>query len=294
MHVILISDRLGKTLSFQIRRWHGAVLAGTTLVVLAGSGLLGFNAAALLAPAADGISQVASGAAQSLQIDQLALRVGELQARLARLSAIGERVADKAGLPMTELAKTTTPGQGGPLEAVSDVSLSPAEISQLLDTLGAQFARESDKLQVIDKELLDRQVRQGSLRMDKPIEESGFQSSHFGLRPDPFTGRLARHKGLDYSDALGAPILAAETGIVVSAEHHPQYGNVVDVDHGNGLITRYGHADRLLVKKGDVVKRGQTIAEVGSSGRSTGPHLHFEVLRDGVQQNPAGFLKNRS
>ncbi len=293
MHVILISDRLGKTFSFQLRRWHGGVLAATLLTVLGGSGLLGFNVAALLTPAANGLSEVASSAAQNLQIDQLALRVGELQARLARLSAIGERVANKAGLPINELSSTATPGQGGPLEAVSNATLGPAEINQLLDSLGAQFGREADKLQIIDTALLDRQVRQGSLPMDKPVEASSFQSSHFGLRTDPFTGRLARHKGLDYSDAVGAPILAAETGIVIAAEHHPQYGNVVDIDHGNGLVTRYGHADLLMVKRGDVVKRGQKIAEVGSSGRSTGPHLHFEVLKNGVQQNPAGFLKHR-
>lgn len=293
MHVILMSERAGRTISFQLRRWHGAVLAGLVLATAVASGVLGFSFAPVTT-AASHLAKAVEESAENQQLAQLAMRVGELQARLSRLTAIGERVAGKAGVPVAELSKTATPGQGGPLESVGDSPLSPAEISQLLDTLSAQFAQEGDKLQVMDRELLDRQIRQGRLNLDKPVEDSGYQSSHFGLRTDPFTGRLARHRGVDFADTMGAPILAAESGIVVFAGRHPQYGNVLDVDHGNGLVTRYGHADRLLVKLGEMVKRGQQIAEVGSSGRSTGPHLHFEVLKNGVRQNPTRFLKNHS
>ena len=118
-------------------------------------------------------------------------------------------------------------------------------------------------------------------------------SSGFGIRSDPFTGRTALHSGLDFPADIGTAILAAAGGLVRTAEKHPAYGNMVEVDHGNGLVTRYAHASRLLARVGDLVRRGQKIAEVGSTGRSTGPHLHFEVLVQGVQQNPQKFLAQR-
>jgi murein DD-endopeptidase MepM/ murein hydrolase activator NlpD len=118
----------------------------------------------------------------------------------------------------------------------------------------------------------------------------GFVGSGFGWRTDPFTGHMARHEGIDFAAPPGTPIHAAAGGVVLSAEFHPEYGNVVEIDHGNQLTTRYAHALRMLVRPGDLVKRGQKIAEVGNTGRSTGPHLHFEVHSQGVAQNPAKFL----
>jgi murein DD-endopeptidase MepM/ murein hydrolase activator NlpD len=117
--------------------------------------------------------------------------------------------------------------------------------------------------------------------------------SGFGFRTDPITGRGALHMGLDFPADTGTPIMAAAGGVVINAETHAAYGQTVDIDHGNGLVTRYAHASKLLVKRGDLVKRGQTVANVGNTGRSTGPHLHFEVLVDGVPQNPARFLAGR-
>jgi murein DD-endopeptidase MepM/ murein hydrolase activator NlpD len=114
--------------------------------------------------------------------------------------------------------------------------------------------------------------------------------SAFGWRIDPFTGRSALHTGMDFQADAGTPILAAAGGVVVTQEYHPEYGNMVEIDHGNDLVTRYAHSSRVLVKKGDLVKRGQKIAEVGTTGRSTGAHLHFEVLSQGVPQNPEPFL----
>jgi murein DD-endopeptidase MepM/ murein hydrolase activator NlpD len=118
--------------------------------------------------------------------------------------------------------------------------------------------------------------------------------SGFGFRSDPFTGRAALHTGLDFPADIGTPILAAAGGMVVSSAPHPAYGNLVEIDHGNGLLTRYAHTSKMLVKAGDLVKRGQVVAQVGTSGRSTGPHLHFEVLVEGVPQNPARFLAGRN
>ena len=136
---------------------------------------------------------------------------------------------------------------------------------------------------------LHQRLKKLMVPTQKPIPASQV-GSPYGWRIDPFTGRSALHTGLDFQAEAGTPILAAAGGVVVASEMHPAYGNMVEVDHGNDLITRYAHASRLLVKKGDLVKRGHKVAEVGTTGRSTGPHLHFEVLVQGVPQDPRRFL----
>lgn len=290
MHIILMPEQNGTTRSFHFNLRHVLIVTAILLAALIWSGFLGFRFAS------DGEAAVAItlGKTQhSPQIEQLALRVGELQARMARLDAIGERVASKAGVPMPEAGKPD-PGRGGPLLEPDQRVASASELASLLDRLARQLEQSSDHMMVLEAELLLRQASQGKLLMDRPVTESGYVSSVFGIRSDPFTGRRARHEGLDFADDLGAPILAAESGVVLRADRHAQYGNSLDIDHGNGLVTRYGHTSRLLVNKGDLVKRGQPIAEVGSTGRSTGPHLHFEVLKNGVPQNPIRYLSARS
>jgi murein DD-endopeptidase MepM/ murein hydrolase activator NlpD len=147
----------------------------------------------------------------------------------------------------------------------------------------------ADYLTIIEAEVMSQQVRQALLPNSKPVAD-GFVGSGFGWRTDPFTGQMTKHEGIDFAAPPGTPIHAAAGGVVVLAERHPEYGNVVEIDHGNQLTTRYAHALRVGVRPGDLVKRGQKIAEVGSTGRSTGPHLHFEVLLRGVAQNPSRFL----
>ncbi|TCJ11873.1 M23 family metallopeptidase [Parasulfuritortus cantonensis] len=289
MHVILMSEGQGRTVSFGLGARHIALFAGVLAVAVLAAAFLGFQYAAGGAPVQ---TILVPASASGRQVDQLATRVGELQARLARLTAIGERVAGKTGVPLPE-AGGRDPGRGGPLLA-PERPTTTADLAALLDRLTEQMDLASDHLLVLDAELLLRQASQGKLPMDRPVAESSYVSSVFGTRIDPFTGQRARHDGLDFADNLGAPILAAESGVVLTATSHPQFGNEVEIDHGNGLVTRYGHTSRLLVKKGDLVKRGQKIAEMGSTGRSTGPHLHFEVLRNGVPQNPIGYLSGRS
>lgn len=290
MQVILLSDRLGPTRTFNFNLRHVLVVTVVLVAALVWSGFLGFRIAT-----GDGASVAITLGKQASQpqLDQLALRVGELQARLARLDTLGERVAGKAGVPMPKPG-TEAPGRGGPLVEPATPRLTTAELAARLDALGQAIDLASDQLQVLDAELLLRQASQGKLPMDRPVSESGYLSSVFGLRTDPFTGRRARHEGIDFADALGAPILAAESGVVLRVDSHPQYGVSLDIDHGNGLVTRYAHASRVLVRSGDVVKRGQPVAEIGSTGRSTGPHLHFEVLKHGVPQNPIGYLSGRA
>lgn len=290
MQIILLSDKLGPTRSYSVNLRH-VFLAGALLIAaLVWSGFLGFRFANDGSPS----MAITLGKTQhNPQVEQLAQKVGELQARMARLTAIGERVASKAGVPLPE-AGQAGPGRGGPLVAPEQRPLSAAEVAGLLDALGLELEQTTDHMMVLEAELLLRQASQGKLPMDRPVAASGYVSSVFGLRTDPFTGRRARHEGFDFADDMGAPVLAAESGVVLKVNSHPQYGNSLDIDHGNGLVTRYGHTSRVLVRQGDVVKRGQEIAEVGSTGRSTGPHLHFEVLRNGVPQNPLGYLSGRS
>jgi murein DD-endopeptidase MepM/ murein hydrolase activator NlpD len=152
--------------------------------------------------------------------------------------------------------------------------------------------RTADIFTLVESRLFEARMRNLMIPSTKPVDVA--VGSGFGFRRDPFTGRPALHAGLDFPADPGTPILAAAGGVISSVEVHPAYGNLVEIDHGNRLVTRYAHVSRFLVKQGDLVKRGQKIAEVGSSGRSTGPHLHFEVLVEGVPQDPARFLAGRA
>jgi len=218
-------------------------------------------------------------------LDAMARKLGEMQAKMVQLEALGERVSGLAGVNPTEIR--ATPGRGGVL--VSGDSLTMEELRATLTELDKASDQRTDLLTVMESRLLDQRIRQMMLPTREPVQ-GGHVGSPFGWRIDPFTGRSALHTGLDFQADSGTPILAAAGGVVVAQELHPAYGNMVEIDHGNHLITRYAHASRVWVKQGDLVKRGQKIAEVGTTGRSTGPHLHFEVIVQGVPQDPQKFL----
>lgn len=240
-------------------------------------------------------------------LDAMAEKVGEMQARLLRLEAVSERVAGMAGMKPDEIKAIEVPAPaasgasgvaaaaGGPLVSLRDIgpATSSAEIlAALTDQVGQLNAlgeRQADVLTLIESHLFEKRLDALLMPSTQPVD--GPIGSGFGFRSDPFTGRPALHTGLDFPADPGTTIVAAAGGVVLSAGPHPQYGLLVELDHGNGLVTRYAHTSRMLVKQGDLVKRGQRIAEVGNTGRSTGPHLHFEVLVDGVQQNPTRFLQ---
>lgn len=218
-------------------------------------------------------------------LDAMARKLGEMQARLVQLESLGERVSGLAGLNPADI--TTPPGQGGPL--VSGRAFTIEELQATLADLDQLTVDNTDLMTVVESRLLDQRIGKMMLPTQAPVL-AGHLGSPFGWRIDPFTGRNALHTGLDFQAESGTPVLAAAGGVVVAQEVHPAYGNMIEVDHGNELITRYAHISRFLVKKGDLVKRGQKIAEVGTTGRSTGPHLHFEVLVQGVPQDPEKFL----
>ncbi len=218
-------------------------------------------------------------------LDAMARKLGEMQAKLVQLESLGERVSGLAGVAPTEIK--APPGRGGAL--VSGRPLTMEELQATLADLDRLTDQRADLFTVVESRLFDQKIRKMMVPTQQPLLGGNLGSS-FGWRIDPFTGRSALHTGLDFQAEPGTAILAAAGGIVVTQEFHPAYGNMVEIDHGNDLITRYAHASRVMVKKGDLIKRGQKIAEVGTTGRSTGPHLHFEVLVQGVPQDPQKFL----
>ncbi len=218
-------------------------------------------------------------------LDLLARKLGEMQAKMTQLESLGERVSGLAGVNPAEIK--TKPGQGGPL--VSGRPLSIEELQTTLADLDRLTEQRTDLMTVMESRLFEQKIGAMMIPTQQPITV-GNLGSLFGWRIDPITGRSALHTGLDFQADRGTPILAAAGGVVVAQEFHPEYGNMIEIDHGNDLITRYAHASKTLVKKGDLVKQGQKIGEVGSTGRSTGTHLHFEVLVQGVFQDPEKFL----
>ncbi len=218
-------------------------------------------------------------------LDALARKLGEMQAKLTQLESLGERVSGLAGIGAADIK--AKPAQGGAL--VSGRPLTMEELQQTLADLAQVTDQRTDLLTVLESRLFDQKMRRMMVPTERPVA-GGNLGSNFGWRIDPITGRSALHTGLDFQADNGTPILAAAGGVVVVQEYHPAYGNVLEIDHGNELVTRYAHASAIHVKQGDLVRRGQKIAEVGSTGRSTGSHLHFEVLVQGIPQDPQKFL----
>jgi murein DD-endopeptidase MepM/ murein hydrolase activator NlpD len=218
-------------------------------------------------------------------LDAMARKLGEMQAKVVQLESLGEQVSGLAGLNPADIR--ALPGQGGAL--VSGRPLSMQELQATLADLDRVTGQNADLMTLMESRLFDQKIKNSMVPTQQPVG-AGALGSSFGWRIDPFTGRSALHTGLDFQAGTGTAILAAAGGIVVTQEVHPAYGNMIEIDHGNDLVTRYAHASKVFVHKGDLVKRGQKIAEVGTTGRSTGPHLHFEVLVQGVPQNPQKFL----
>jgi lysostaphin len=196
-----------------------------------------------------------------------------------------------AGLKPGEFRFTEVPGRGGAVSSVKDLSM--GEFGRQLDQLSRQMENRTDSLGILESQLFDAKVKKKLMPTIPPVDGS-WSASSFGWRIDPFNGMLAMHEGVDFVVDVGTPVYAAAGGVVRFAGMHPQYGNMVEIDHGNDFTTRYAHNSRLLVKEGEVVQRGAKIAESGATGRATGPHVHFEVRYRGVAQNPARFLQAAS
>lgn len=228
-----------------------------------------------------------------LNLNALAQRLGYMQAELLRLNALGQRLARMGGLDKREFDFTAGPAMGGPEPARGLSSMSVPDFLKTLEGLSGQIERKSERLAALESSLLDKQLKAAVYPAGWPTV-GGWVSSGFGQRSDPFTGRSAFHDGVDIASRFGSEIKAVGGGVVSYAGEKDGYGCVVEVNHGNGYITRYAHCKAALVRVGDRVTKGQSVALVGTTGRSTGPHLHFEVLRDGRAVNPSSYLKSPS
>lgn len=301
MHIILVSNRMAtaRTISVTPLRLV-SLLAGLTILLMSLSSFFSYLTVRYAAEIRHPFLQTLIRAI-TLQENQrsqeyvkdnlrvMATKLGEMQAQLTRLDSLGDRLAAQSGIKPTEIRSNQgNGGQGGPLVLPSD--LTPLELQKAVDALTQQVEARTDSLTLIESEIFEQRVRKNFLPTTLPINMQ-WNASAFGWRVDPFTGLRAMHEGVDFSSPVGTSIMAAASGIVLSADWHPEYGNLIEIDHGNEMTTRYAHASKLLVKVGEVVKRGQKIAEVGSTGRSTGPHLHFEVRFRGIAQNPNRFLE---
>jgi murein DD-endopeptidase MepM/ murein hydrolase activator NlpD len=221
-------------------------------------------------------------------LNVMAAKLGQMQAQLLRLDSLSERVSSLSGIKPPERPVELRSGQGGPLLLAQPQTT--RELDEALDRLGRHLDFRADSLTAIEAQLLDEQVRRSLLPTITPIL-GNHVGSGFGWRVDPIVGVGAMHEGLDFVADIGTPVVAAAGGVVVVADKHPQYGNMIEIDHGNNFTTRYAHLSKMAVKEGQVVKRGKEIGLSGNSGRSTGPHLHFEVRYNGIAQNPTRFLQ---
>ena len=302
MQIILISDRLAKARSLNVSLAHvaamglfavGAVCAATAglyWVTIRHAAELHIPVLEKLVLAAQEEETERARAFMQQNLNAMAVKLGEMQAQLTRLDALGERLSSLAGIRPQEFRFGEPPGLGGAAPTLmppQDLSLQ--DFGEKLTSLSRGVENRSDMLSVLEAQLFEQAVKKKLLPTMMPVQ-APYNASGFGRRIDPFTGQWAMHEGIDFLADVGSPVVAAAGGIVQFAGFNPQYGFMIDIDHGNDLVTRYGHLSKLFVKSGDVVMRGRRIALSGSTGRSTGPHLHFEVRSRGAAQNPARFL----
>lgn len=223
-------------------------------------------------------------------LDALSLRLGQLQARMTRLDALGSHLTQMAGLDHGEFDFDRPPGEGGPDPGEPEKPMSTQDFIANLRHLQAMVSDRGRQLSVLEHLMLRRRLHAEVTPKGRPVRH-GWISSGYGERIDPFTGREGFHPGFDFAGKRGTNVYAVAAGVVTWASRDGGYGNLVEIDHGGGYSTRYGHNEKILVHVGETVKRGQLIAKMGSTGRSTGPHVHFEVRYNGKAINPARFVR---
>lgn len=311
MKIIIVSKQHGQTRSITLGGWTRALLSICLLgMPVTAAGVLGVQ----WLNAQNGDSEVftaesrraweATLAEQRAQVQQtreqaktqvaaLTLRVAELQARLMRLDALGEHLTGIANLDEGEFDFSQPPALGGPETATIGDPYNPPDFIDVIDQLSNQIENREQQLATLDALLAKRKIQDDIFIAGRPIKK-GWMSSRFGRRTDPFTGQVAWHGGVDFAGKEGSEIISVAAGVVTWSEDRYGYGRLVEINHGGGFTTRYGHNKENLVKVGDVVKKGQVIALMGSSGRSTGPHVHFEVYKNGRAVDPATYIHRAS
>ena len=291
MNVIFFSRRQGQARHFSLTHPVTLSIAGITgLALLAGTFALGMRLGG------SGISSHAqlaelSALRQQVQdrVDAMSIRVGELNAHVIRVDALGKRLTQMANINNGELNFDVAPALGGPEEESVGASAQIPDLTKMMDDVQRRLERRDAQLLALENVILSRSLNEAIRPEGRPVM-AGYISSYFGGRPDPFDGHEAQHKGVDFAGTPGAQVLSVAAGVVTRAERASGYGNLIEINHGNGYVTRYGHNQSLLVAVGDTVVRGQPVALMGSTGRSTGTHVHFEVLRNGQHINPLAFV----
>ena len=298
MNIIFVGKFRGKPVRCQIdgkrKLIAGASIVSMLAVLLVSAGYWYGNTQAsanALAELEDDISKqkmLISQARESAEteLDALAARLGKMQANVIRLNALGHRLVKVAKLDAKEFDFKNAPSYGGPVENDAVASI---DFDGVIANLDKQLASREEQLDVLEEVIMNRQLRNESKTRGRPIKK-GWTSSYYGKRTDPFTGKLAMHKGMDFAGKEGSEIIAVANGVVTWAGERYGYGELIEINHGNGYTTRYGHNAKLLVEVGDSVVKGQAISLMGSTGRSTGPHVHFEVLKNDRQINPSKFV----
>jgi murein DD-endopeptidase MepM/ murein hydrolase activator NlpD len=299
MNIILFTRRQGQVWSFEVNPARFALVILGCLAVIIGAVLysgirIGGDELNYVATWQEDVRQkqaeiTAIRHTAQADLDALTLRIGQLQAQMLRLNALGERLVSQGDLDQAEFNFDAVPAMGGPQDVLPEKSVPFNDFLGMLDELDREMADREQKLSVLESVLLNRSLSERVMPSGRPVND-GWLSSRFGKRNDPFTGKREFHKGLDFAGRKGDDIIAVGDGIVSWSGKRNGFGNMVEINHGNGYATRYGHNQRNLVKVGDTVKKGELIALMGSSGRSTGPHVHFEVLRNGKAVNPSRFL----
>jgi murein DD-endopeptidase MepM/ murein hydrolase activator NlpD len=307
MNFLLYTTTYGRSGSIQLSRpafWVPAVLVLSALIGAVGTlgyYLGGSEVSVARQPGGEGahwlfalneqkqdLAQVRDEAQNHL--NALAVRMGQMQAQMLRLEALGQRVAQKSKLDEFEFDFDQLPAQGGPADTADTEPLGSLNIMKALDELALQIDDRQRQMEVLEQVVSQRELKQAVSPAGRPIGE-GWLSSYYGKRTDPFSGRQEMHKGMDFAGKMGSDVLATAAGVVTWAGKRYGYGQLVEINHGNDLVTRYGHAQETLVKVGDIVEPGRKIALMGSSGRSTGPHVHYEVLKNGKQINPTKYVR---
>ena len=302
MNIILVSGNLGKSKTLTLS--HAQIVIIVALLV---AGILAFAVALYyltLRHAAEIKSPYLKSLLLSMQenenrkqeaylrenLNAMAIKLGQMQAQLLRLDALGDRLTKQAGFKPQEFMFDKPPGRGGALSGLPQRDLSLPEFSEQMEQLTKDLNDRTDQLAILESALMQDRLKKKLVPSVPPVN-TGWFSSNFGWRIDPFTGQNAFHEGVDFMSETGSQVISAAGGVVAYSDNHSEYGNMIEIDHGNGLLTRYAHLSKRLVKVGDVVLRGVKIGEVGNTGRSTGPHLHFEVRFKGASQNPVRFLQ---
>lgn len=294
---INLSGRVAALIGVAISAMIGCAMFGAGYLYSAqtGSGLSRTEVASLSEELVTQKEQIARTRQETEDtLDALAIRIGQMNARVIRLDALGRRLTEMADLEDGEFDFDSEPAMGGPEEPTATGSAVAApEVLTAMAELGSQLDDREAQLGVLESVLANQNLSQRVYPQGRPVK-SGWMSSYFGRRTDPFTGKAATHRGVDFAGKEGAEIMAVADGVVTWSSPRYGFGNLVEINHGNGYSTRYAHNEKNLVAVGEEVRKGQTVALMGDTGRATGPNLHFEVLKNGQRVNPVTFIRREA